>query len=88
MNMRLQVKTWGNSKAIRLPKDFTQTMNLEVGDFLELARIDDQTIKLVVVPTKPKQKRLTLAERIAMTSMDTLPVCDEWDLLEPVGEEI
>lgn len=35
MNIRLQVKQWGNSKAIRLPKDFTNTMNLNMGDFLE-----------------------------------------------------
>ncbi|WP_386698306.1 AbrB/MazE/SpoVT family DNA-binding domain-containing protein [Lonepinella sp. MS14436] len=86
--MRLQVKSWGNSKAIRLPKDFTQTMNLETGDFLELAKIDDQTIKLVVVPNKAKQKRLTLAERIAMTAFDTLPVCAEWDSMESIGGEI
>ncbi|MDH2927783.1 AbrB/MazE/SpoVT family DNA-binding domain-containing protein [Lonepinella koalarum] len=86
--MRLQVKNWGNSKAIRLPKDFTQAMNLETGDFLELAKIDDQTIKFVVVPNKPKQKRLTLAERIAMTALDSLPVCAEWDTIEQVGGEI
>lgn len=88
--MRLQVKQWGNSKAVRFPKDFTNEMNLDAGDFLELAKIDNQTIKLVIVPNKPieKKQRLTLAERISMTSTDTLPVSEEWDLLSAVGDEI
>lgn len=86
--MRMQIKQWGNSKAIRLPVDFTNSMNLDTGDFLELEKIDNQTIKLVVVPNKKIKKRLSLAERIAMTSVKNLPVCDEWDLIKPVGREI
>lgn len=88
--MRVQIKQWGNSKAVRLPKDFTNSMNLDAGDFLELAKVDHQTIKLVIVPNKPAEKRprLTLAERIAMTSVNTLPVCEEWDLVSPVGDEV
>ena len=89
MNMRLQVKQWGNSKAIRLPKDFTDSMNLDMGDFLELEKISNNTIKVIVVPNKPKKrKRLTLDERLAMTSSKQLPVIQEWDLLEPTGQEI
>ena len=89
MNMRLQVKQWGNSKAIRLPKDFTDSMNLDMGYFLELEKISDNTIKVIVVPNNPKKrKRLTLDERLAMTSSKQLPVIQEWDLLEPTGQEI
>lgn len=89
MNMRLQVKQWGNSKAIRLPKDFTDSMNLDMGDFLELEKISDNTIKVIVAPNKPKKrKRLTLDERLAMTSSKQLPAIQEWDLLEPTGQEI
>ena len=89
MNMRLQVKQWGNSKAIRLHKDFTDYMNLDMGDFLELEKISDNTIKVIVVPNNPKKrKRLTLDERLAMTSSKQLPVIQEWDLLEPTGQEI
>lgn len=90
MNMRLQVKQWGNSKAIRLPKDFTNAMNLNMGDFLELEKIDNNTIKVVIIPNSPKEKkrRLTLDERIAMTSSKELPVIQEWDLLTPIGQEI
>lgn len=90
MNVRVQVKQWGNSKAVRLPKDFTNSMNLDDGDFLELVKLDEQTIKLMIIPNKPKppKKRLSLAERIAMTSVETLPTDSEWDLLEPTGQEI
>lgn len=86
--MRLQVKQWGNSKAIRLPKDFTESMNLNMGDFLELEKVDDNTIKIVIVPNVPKKRRLTLAERIAMTSTEQLPVIEEWDSLTPIRNEI
>ncbi|MDG6896406.1 AbrB/MazE/SpoVT family DNA-binding domain-containing protein [Volucribacter amazonae] len=91
MNMRVQVKQWGNSKAIRLPKDFTNAMNLNMGDFLEFEKINSNTIKIVIVPNNnnhKKRKRLTLDERLAMTSYEKLPIIEEWDLLTPVGKEI
>ena len=89
MNMRLQVKQWGNSTAIRFPKNFTNAINLNLGDFVELQQIDENTIKLVIVPNKPeKKKRLTLQQRIAMTSVQSLPVIEEWDTLTPVGNEV
>lgn len=88
MNMRVQVRQWGNSKAIRLPKDFTNAMNLNMGDILELEKINNNTIKVVIIPNNPHtKKRLTLDERIAMTSSKELPVLQEWDLLAPVGNE-
>lgn len=88
MNMRVQVRQWGNSKAIRLPKDFTNAMNLNMGDILELEKINNNTIKVVIIPNDPHtRKRLTLDERIAMTSSKELPVLQEWDLLTPVGNE-
>ncbi|MDO4698656.1 MAG: antitoxin MazE [Pasteurellaceae bacterium] len=89
MNMKLQVKQWGNSAAIRLPKDFTHAMNLNMGDFLELEKVADNKITLVIVPNRPQpRKRLTLAERIARTSVDKLNVDEEWDSLQPVGKEV
>lgn len=87
--MIVEVKQWGNSKAFRLPKDFTHAMNLEVGDFLDVEKIDAQTIKLVIVPkTAKNKKRLSLSERVAMTSDDKLFVDEEWDTLSLAGQEI
>ena len=89
MNMRLQVKQWGNSKAIRLPKDFTNAMNLNMGDFLELEKINNNTIKVIIIPNNPnKKRRLTLNERLSMTSFKQLPTVEEWDSLTPIGNEI
>ena len=89
MNMRLQVKQWGNSKAIRLPKDFTNAMNLNMGDFLELEKINNTTLTVVIIPHNPtKTSRLTLNERLAMTSFKQLPTVEEWDSLTPTGNEI
>ena len=89
MNMRLQVKQWGNSKAIRLPKDFTDAMNLNMGDFLELEKISHDTITVVILPNTPeKKRRLTLSERLAITELEQLPVVEEWDSLTPRGKEI
>ena len=88
MNMRLQVKQWGNSKAIRLPKDFTDAMNLHIGDFLELEKISSDTVRVVIIPNTSRKRRLTLDERIAMTSSKELPIIQEWDSLIPTGQEI
>lgn len=86
--MRVQVKQWGNSTAIRLPKDFALAMNLNTGDFLEMEKVAEDKITLVIVPNSQRRKRLTLAERIGMTSVDKLPVDQEWDFLQPVGNEV
>ncbi|MBN6059377.1 AbrB/MazE/SpoVT family DNA-binding domain-containing protein [Aggregatibacter actinomycetemcomitans] len=86
--MRVQVKQWGNSKAIRFPKDFTNSVNLNMGDIVELKAESPNTITLVIIPNKPAKKRLTLSERIAKTNLNKLPIIKEWDLLTPAGKEI
>lgn len=85
--MRLEIKQWGNSKAVRLPKDFTSQLNLNSGDFLELNQIDENRFTLVVVQKQYHKKRLSLSERIAMTKGE-LPVLKDWDTMPLVGEEI
>ncbi|AWX13173.1 antitoxin MazE [Mergibacter septicus] len=87
MTLKLEVKQWGNSKAIRLPKAFTKAMGLNMGDFLELEKIDNNTIKMVINKPK-KRKRLTLDERLKMTKLKKLPSIQEWDLLKPIGNDI
>ena len=34
--MQTQVKAWGNSQGIRLPKDILQEANVEINDMLEV----------------------------------------------------
>lgn len=85
--MRLEIKQWGNSKAIRLPKDFINQLNLNNGDLLELNQIDENRFTLVVIQKHPKKQRLSLSERMAMTKGE-LPVLKDWDTMPSVGDEI
>lgn len=34
--MQVQVKAWGNSQGIRIPKDILQEANIEINDVLDL----------------------------------------------------
>ncbi|OOF41009.1 antitoxin MazE [Rodentibacter rarus] len=87
MNAITQVKQWGNSKALRLPTDFARLMNLNIGENIELRKINEKTIQLVILD-KPKKQRLTLAERIKLTKADKLQPINDWDNLVPIGKEI
>ncbi|EGY35197.1 hypothetical protein SC1083_0200 [Aggregatibacter actinomycetemcomitans serotype e str. SC1083] len=84
MNTRLEIKQWGNSKAIRLPKDFIHTLNLDTGDFLELNQVDNKFI-LTVIPKNSPKKRLTLDEHL---QNENYQVLNDWDDFPIVGEEL
>lgn len=88
MNAIAQIKQWGNSKALRLPTDFARAMDLAIGDNVELTRIDESTIQLVIVPKKEKKRRLSLAERIKKTNLTQLQPLKDWDELMPMGKEL
>ena len=77
MNMRLQVKQWGNSKAIRLPKDFTNAMNLNMGDFLELEKFIEgknmiNSIAKILVETAKSHPKETLIAVITIVALVTI----------------
>lgn len=82
---RLQVKQWGNSKAIRLPKDMLAALGVELGDFLELQRMSENEFKLTAVPKK--RARVSLQELLATTD-ENFEMDAEWDTMQPVGKEI
>lgn len=83
-----QIKQWGNSKALRLPTDFARLMNLNVGENIELKRINEKTIQLTIIDQPRKTNRLSLAERIKLTKVNQLQTIEDWDNLTPVGDEI
>ncbi|TNH04889.1 AbrB/MazE/SpoVT family DNA-binding domain-containing protein [Testudinibacter sp. TR-2022] len=87
--MRLEVKQWGNSKAVRLPKDFITSLQLDNGDFFEIENIQQDRVVLHIKRTgaKGKQVRLTLQQRLAMTTGE-LPSLSDWDSMQAVGDEI
>ncbi|MBN6070968.1 AbrB/MazE/SpoVT family DNA-binding domain-containing protein [Aggregatibacter actinomycetemcomitans] len=84
MNTRLEIKQWGNSKAIRLPKDFIHTLNLDTGDFLELNQVDNKFI-LTVIPKNSSKKRLTLDERL---QNENYQILNDWDNFPIAGGEL
>ncbi len=87
--MRLNVKKWGNSQGIRLPKELINNFHLENGGYLELATVNyEENIVSFYVKNavdKPKQ-RLTLQERLANT--EEITYLQDWEESTIVGEEI
>ena len=74
------VAKWGNSLAIRIPKNIADKINLKEGSSIA---IDVNDNNIVITPKKPKY---TLEELLADTSSEDFD--GEYDWGEPVGEEI
>ncbi|BCM25599.1 AbrB/MazE/SpoVT family DNA-binding domain-containing protein [Methyloradius palustris] len=79
--MKLKLKKWGNSAAVRLPKKFLEELNLKIGDSIDL-KINDASVPHP--ESKPKYKLAYLLSE----SADGLPVIEEWETMPPVGKEI
>lgn len=78
--MLAQVKAWGNSQGIRIPKDLMEDMNLKVNDYVDIQRTDRGFLV-----TKTFRHR-TLEER-AEEFGGTLGSLEEYDWGEPQGKE-
>ena len=78
--MRTQIAKWGNSLAVRLPRDVVQAAGLRDGETVEL-EVKDGVIRLV--PTKPYY---TLEELLAGITPENQP--DEIFDDGPHGEEM
>ncbi len=79
--MQTQVKTWGNSQGIRLPKEVLQEADVNVDDMLDV-KVSNGVIML----TKPFRHK-SLEERAAEYG-GNLDLDGEFDWGEPVGREI
>ncbi len=78
--MKAQVKTWGNSQGIRIPKEVLQEADFSVDDVLDV-QVSEGMITLV----KPF-RHMTLEERAAEYG-GKLNLDGEFDWGEPVGRE-
>ncbi len=74
------VAKWGNSLAIRIPKNIADKINLKEGTAIS---IDVSDNNIVITPKKPKY---TLEELLSGASSEDFD--GEYDWGEPVGEEI
>ncbi|MHC5250112.1 AbrB/MazE/SpoVT family DNA-binding domain-containing protein [Enterococcus sp. LJL90] len=59
---KITVNNWGNSLAIRIPKDISQKFNVENGDKLNIEIKDNQ---LIITHTVEEEKTLTFEELFA-----------------------
>lgn len=78
--MQAQVRAWGNSQGIRLPKDILNQAGILLNDKLDV-QVSDGMIKLV----KPFRHK-TLEERASVYG-GRLNLDGEFDWGEPVGRE-
>ena len=79
--MQAQVKVWGNSQGIRIPKEILQDAGIAINEFLNIT-VSDGVIKLEKV-----FKHKTLEQRSAEFGGE-LGLDGEYDWGEPVGREV
>ena len=74
------VAKWGNSLAIRIPKNIADKINLKEGTAISIDAIDDN---IVITLKKPKY---TLKELLSGANSGDFEA--EYDWGQPVGEEV
>ena len=79
--MQAQIKTWGNSQGIRIPKEALQGAGLSIDDILDVTVSNG-----MITFTKPFRHK-TLEERAAEYG-GKLNLDGEFDWGEPVGKEV
>ena len=79
--MQTQVKEWGNSQGIRLPKEILKSAGITLNEFL------DVTVSNGVITLAKPFRHKTLEERAAEFD-GKLMLDGEYDWGEPVGREV
>ena len=79
--MQTQVKAWGNSQGIRIPKEILQDAGIALNEILDI------TVKNGVITLVKTFKHKTLEERAAEID-GNLNLDGEFDWGEPVGREV
>ena len=79
--MQTQVKAWGNSQGIRIPREVLQTAGITIDEILDIK------VKNGVIILEKTYKHKTLEERAAEFG-GNLNLDGEFDWGEPVGREV
>lgn len=79
--MQTQVKAWGNSQGIRIPREVLQTAGITIDEILDIK------VKNGVIILEKTFKHKTLEERAAEFG-GNLNLDGEFDWGEPVGREV
>ncbi len=78
--MEVKVQKWGNSLAVRIPKIYTDALNVHRDSLLTINRKDNQ---LILEPKQKEQKLKTLLSQVTSENIH-----DEIDTGEGVGNEV
>ena len=79
--MRTQIKKWGNSLALRIPKSFVLDANLKLNELVDLS-IDNE--KIIITPVVEKEYSLDkLLEGVSESNLH-----GEFNTGVPVGKKI
>ena len=79
--MDVQVKEWGNSQGIRLPKSIMREAGIKLDDYLQIKAENGR-----IILSRPFHHK-TLKERIAESGVP-LVAMEEYDWGEPQGDEV
>ena len=79
--MKTQIKKWGNSAVVRIPKPLLQGVDLEIESLVDLSIVNG---RLVIEPISGEE--FTLDALLAGITPDNIH--DEVDFGEPVGNEV
>ena len=89
--MYLQLARWGNSLALRIPKNLLEVLELKIGDQLNA---EVKSGKLVIAPTSAlqklseKAKKVDLSELVKKIKPENMHDIDWWYNDLPQGREI
>ena len=78
----MKLQKWGNSAAVRFPKEIISQLGLEIGDELE-TEIQGQTIVIKAA----KRLKYKLSDLLAEMP-DGIPRVEGWDEMPDVGMEV
>ena len=76
-----QIKTWGNSQGLRLPKELLSMLSLKTDDYVSIEVSDS---KIIISKTYPHR---LLEERMEAAGLHEMPDYNEFEWGEPVGRE-
>ena len=81
--MKTTIVAWGNSQGVRIPKKVLESVDLEIGEQIEI-KVEREMIMIKKAELKKKKK--TLSERLSGFEGEYTP--SEWDTGKAVGMEV
>ena len=79
--MQTQIKSWGNSQAVRLTKELLETAGIGTGDYVDIIATEGE------ITIKKQSRHITLRERAAEYN-GYLNLDNDFDWGEPQGKEL